>query len=170
VTHDETLQWVREHRAWRLAHKTRPIWARAVHANEVGREFWTADHATETAHDGYLLCVGVAGEPWFQKPEGLAAKYDRGADEMKQFSFDKEPCAYTVHRPRGDVLNWAARVEGAGIEGFYIRPAYDMSHPLYSPAGGYIVRNHVTDPYEGTPDDVWLVQEALFEQTYELLP
>jgi hypothetical protein len=170
LTHEETLQWVREHRAWRLARKTRPIWARPVRPDEIGREFRTADHATEVARDDYLLCVGVASEPWFQKPEAVAAKYDCGPEEMKQFAFDDAPFAYTVYRPRGDVFNWAARVEGPGVDGFHMRPGYDTDHPLYSPAGGYVVMKHVADPYDGSPDDVWLVQEALFEQTYEFLP
>jgi hypothetical protein len=170
LTHEETLQWVREHHAWRLARKTKPIWARPVRPDEVGREFQTADHATETARDGYWLCAGVAGEPWFQKAETIAAKYDRGAEEVKQFSFDEKPVGYTVYTPRGDVRNWAARVAGPGIEGFFVRPGYDRDHPLYSPAGGYVVRDHVADPYEGSPADVWLVQESLFEQTYEFVP
>jgi hypothetical protein len=170
LTHEETLQWVREHRAWRLVHKTKPIWARPVRPDEVGREFQTADNAKEVAREGAWLSVGVAGEPWFQKPETIAAKYDRGAEEEKQFPFDGKPCAYTVYRPRGDVRNWAAQVKGPGIEGFSIRPGYDPDHPLYSPAGGYVVRGNVADPYRESPDDVWLVQESLFGQTYEPVP
>jgi hypothetical protein len=170
LSHEETLRWIAEHRAWRPARKTRPIWARPLAADEVGKDFRTADHATETAREGYWLCVGAAGEPWFQKPEKVAAKYDRAGEESKQFAFDEWPRTYTIYRPRGDVLNWAARVEGPGIEGFFIRPAYDMQNPLYSPAGGYVVKDHVADPYRGGTDDVWLVQEALFQSTYELLP
>jgi hypothetical protein len=29
------------------------------------------------------------------------------------------------------------------------------------------VRDHIADPYAGPPNDVWLVQEPLFERTYE---
>jgi hypothetical protein len=54
------------------------------------------------------------------------------------------------------------------IESFYIRPGYDMSHPLYSPAGGYVVTGDVPDPYTAQLNDVWLVQQPLFESTYEL--
>jgi hypothetical protein len=169
LTHDEVLRWVRERRAWRLARKTKPIWARPVRLDEVGREFRTADHSTQLARDGYWLCAGVAGEPWFQKPEAIAAKYDPAGEETRRFPFDESPCAYTVYRPRGDVLNWAARIDGPGIEGFSVMAPYDKEHPLYSPAGGYVVRNHAADPYEDSPDDVWLVQESFFEQTYEFV-
>ena len=135
-----------------------------------GVEFHTADNANEVAREGYWLCVGVVGEPWFQKPDRVTSRYDKGADEVKQFSFDGEPQSYTIYRPRGDVLSWAARIEEPGIAGFSIRPGYDPKTELSSPSGGYVVRDHVDDPYQGTPDDVWLVQAAIFESTYEFVP
>jgi hypothetical protein len=170
LTHDEVLRWVREQRAWRLARKTRPIWVRPVRPDEVGREFRTADHATQVARDGFWLCAGAGGEPWFQTPDAVAAKYEAGAEELRQYPFDPSPRAYTVHRPRGDALNWAARIDGPGVEGFFVVTGYDREHPLYSPAGGYVVRNHVADPYADDPADLWLVQQSLFEQTYEFVP
>jgi hypothetical protein len=170
LTHEETLAWIGEQQAWRLARKTKPIWARPVRADEIGKEFQTADRVVEVAREGYWLCVGVAGEPWFQKPEKIGSRYERGDEEMKQFAFDPVPRAYTVYRPRGDVLNWVARVGGGDIEGFSVRAPYDRDHPLYSPAGGYVVKDHVADPYGDRPDDVWLVQQSLFESTYELVP
>src|SRR5512139_1163373 len=45
LTHVETLRWIADHRAWRVARKTKPIWARPVAPGEVGKEFHTADHA-----------------------------------------------------------------------------------------------------------------------------
>ena len=57
-----------------------------------------------------------------------------------------------------------------GIEGFYIRPGYDPEQQLYSPSGGYVVKDEVKDPYTDKPSDVWLVQQSLFESTYELVP
>ncbi len=169
LSHEQTLDWIQQHRAWRLAKKVKPIWARAGQADEIGRPFQTADHATEVAQEGFWLCVGVVGEPWFQKLEKIEAKYDRAHQESKQFSFDQKSHVYQVFEPKGDVRNWAAQVSGPQIEGFYIRPNYDMQHPLYSPTGGYVVKNHVSDPYRDNPDEVWLVQQPLFESTYELL-
>jgi hypothetical protein len=64
--------------------------------------------------------------------------------------------------------NWAAKVTVPGIEGFYIQPNYPTDGPLYSPAGGWVVMDYVDDPYAADPTDVWLVQEALFESTYEV--
>lgn len=169
LSHEETLKRIHDQRAWRLAKKTKPIWVREVRPDEVGKEFQTADHLTEKAQVGYVLCVGVAGEPWFQRAERVEAKYDPSGEEQKKFSFDDEPQTYRIYQPKEGTRNWAAQVAGPDIEGFSIRPNYDVEHPLYSPAGGYVVKDFVPDPYEGNPDDVWLVQQPLFESTYEFV-
>jgi hypothetical protein len=169
LAHQETLEWIHEHRAWRRARKTRPVWARAVTTDEIGKEFQTADRALEKAREGAWLCVGVANEPWFQTLEKIEAKYERGGAETKQFAFDDKPHEYHLFQPKPDVVNWAARVAGPGIAGFSIRPGYDPATPLHSAGGGYVVKGDVPDPYRDKPDDVWLVQQPLFESTYDLL-
>ena len=167
LSHEQTLEWINKHRAWRLAKKTKPIWARPVRPEEVGKEFQTADLAVEKAQEGYWLCVGVAGEPWFQKLDRINTRYDRGEDTVKRFTFDTEPRSYTIYQPKGDVRNWVAKIEGPGIEGFAVQSSFGT---LHSPAGGYAVMDHVPDPYQGAPKDIWLVQPKLFAATYELEP
>jgi hypothetical protein len=167
LTHDETLRWIADHRAWRAARKTKPIWARPVAPEEVGREFQTADHAVERATSDHWLCVGVADEPWFQKPDRIEAKYERAGSERRKFSFDDTAREYECFTPREGSRNWVAQIDDTGIEGFYVQPNYPTDGPLYSPAGGYVVKDYVDDPYAGDPNDVWLVQEGLFESTYE---
>lgn len=170
LNHDQTLRWIHEHKAWRLARKTRPMYARPVRKDEVGKEFQTADRATEKAREGYWLCVGIAGEPWFQHPDKIAAKYTRGAEESRKFAFDDAARPYVTFTPKGEVRNWVAEIKDPAIEGFTITPNYNKNGPpLYSPAGGYVVRDAVPDPYKANPDDVWLVQKAIFESTYELV-
>jgi hypothetical protein len=170
LSHDETLRWITEQRAWRRARKTKPIWARAVEPAEVGREFQTADHAIEKARAGYWLCVGVAGEPWFQTLEKIEGKYEPAVEETKTFDFDAKSRKYRVFKPKATTRNWVAQVKGPEIAGFFIKPNYDPEHPLYSPAGGYVVRDDVKEPYQAKPGDVWLVQQGLFESTYEVIP
>ena len=170
LTHEQTLEWIHKNRAWLRAKKTKPIWARAIDKEEIGKEFQTADHAVERAKGGYWLCVGVAGEPWFQKQEKIDTKYNHDGDEMKQFVFDSRSRTYHVYKPKENARNWVAQVKGPGIAGFHIKPNYDMDHPLYSPAGGYVVTEDVADPYQANLKDVWLVQEAIFDSTYELIP
>jgi hypothetical protein len=170
LSHEETLSWITAQRAWRPARKTRPIWSRPVAPEEAGREFQTADHVKEVAREGAWLCVGIAGEPWFQSLAKIEEKYDLAGEETRSFEFDGAPRHYRLFNPKPTSRNWAAQVKGPGIEGFYIKPGYDADRPLYSPVGGYVVRGESEDPYKRKPDDVWLVQEPLFESTYELIP
>lgn len=175
LSHEQTLEWITNNQAWRLAKKTKPIWARPVLPGEIGKEFKTADHppdrdVKEKARAGFWLCVGVAGEPWFQKPERVTERYEPAEEESKQFSFDTQSHRYRLYKPKEDARNWVAQIKGPGIEGFEIRPNYDMDHPLYAPKGGFVVMDHVPDPYQGNPKDVWLVQERLFNSTYEFIP
>lgn len=167
LSHEETLRWVREHHAWRMARKTKPIWGRPVAAEEVGRVFTTADHTEQAARAGYWLSVGICGEPWFQTAGAIESKYRRGERAERRFAFDDRPRDYTELLPTTESQNWAACVTGPDIEGFYIRVGYDQESPLYSPAGGYVLRDPADDPYAGEPRDVWLVQRALFESTYD---
>ena len=169
LSHEETLNWINQHRAWRLARKTKPMWVREVGPDEADKEFQTADRAIEKPKPGHLLCVGVAGEPWFQKAERVATRFELVGEEQRQFSFDSEPQTYRIYRPKESTRNWAARVADPSIAGFTVRPNYDVEHPLYSPSGGFVVRDYCDDPYSANPDDVWLVQEPLFLSTYELI-
>jgi hypothetical protein len=168
LTHEQTLEWIERHSAWRPARKLKPIWARPLAEEEMGREFQTADHAVEKGKPGALLCVGVAGEPWFQAAEKVRAKYEVGEEETRQFNFDTKPRAYRVYRPLPDSRVLAAQVKSEGIKEFSIRPGYDPTITLRSPAGGYVVRNYTADPTT-RPSDVWLVQKELFESTYEFV-
>ena len=118
----------------------------------------------------YWLSVGVAGEPWFQSLEKIEHKYNPAGEEVRAFRFDARPMRYRIFKPKAATRNWAAGVSGPGITGFFIRPHYDPTRPLYSPAGGFVVRDDAPDPYQARPDDVWLVQKDLFDSTYELLP
>ena len=101
-----------ENKAWRLAKKTKPIWARPVEPDEVGKEFPTADHVKEKARAGVWLCVGVAGEPWFQSLEKIEAKYKPDAREARTFDFDTKPRTYQKFKPKGTARNWVAQVTG----------------------------------------------------------
>lgn len=169
LAHDETLLWIAEHKAWRLARKTKPMWARPVEPDEVGKDFQTADQVKEKARADAWLCVGIAGEPWFQMHEKIDAKYEQDGQEAKKFDFDTKKRTYRIYKPKGTARNWVAQVKAPDIKGFYVRPSYDPDRPLYSPSGGYVVKNEVTDPYHDKPREVWLVQQSLFESTYELI-
>ena len=168
LDHDQTLRWIADHKAWRVARKTRPIWARPVRTDEVGKEFMTADHVVERASADHWLCVGVAEEPWFQTRAKIESKYTPAGKEERRFAFDDAAHVYEHLVPLPTSRNWAAQVTGLDIAGFYIQPNYPTDGPLYSPAGGWVVMDYVEDPYGADPTDVWLVQRSLFESTYEV--
>lgn len=169
LSHEETLRWIVDHKAWKEAKKTKPIFARKVRSDEVDKEFKTADHSVEKAREGYWLCVGVAGEPWFQSLDKIEEKYKHAGDKDRKFDFDTSSREYREYVPRAEVRSLVAQVKGDEIAGFYIKPNYDPKNPLYSPAGGYVVTDYVADPYKAPMKDVWLVQEKLFESTYEIV-
>jgi hypothetical protein len=174
LTHEQTLQWIRDNRAWKQARKVKPIRVRHLDKNEIGKEFQTADQAIERGQEGFVLCVGVAGEPWFQREDKVKTRYELVGMEETKFSFDRESHTYQIYKPKDDTLNWAAQVQGKFrfrvIDKFSVRPNYDMEHPLVSKAGGYVVRDDAPDPYKEDVPDVWLVQQVLFESTYEFVP
>lgn len=169
LTHEQTLQWISDHRAWRLARKTMPIWARALNPQDINKEFQTIDHVAQVAREGFWLCAGVSGEPWFQRLEDILDKYEATAEERRQFDFDLYACIYHVFHPKANVASWVAQVNAVGVSGFFIEPIYDPAHPLFSPIGGYVVREFTDDPYGSAPKDVWLVQQVVFESTYEFV-
>ena len=129
LSHDESLKWIDEHKAWKLARKTRPIWARPVEPDEDGKEFQTADHVKQVARQDSWLCVGGSGEPWFHALDKIEGKYEPSGEEVKSFRFDTESRTYKIFKPRVDVKNWVAQVKGPGIEGFFIKPGYDPERP-----------------------------------------
>jgi hypothetical protein len=140
-----------------------------VTPEEEGREYQTADRAVERAQLGQWLCVGVVEEPWFQSFETIEARYHPGEHMTREFSFDDAPTRYQQFHPRASDRRWVAQIQGPQIDGFEIIPSYDVDKPLYSPAGGYVVRGDAEDPYAEEPEDIWLVQREIFESTYEFV-
>ena len=171
LTHEATLEWIRRNkRLWRKVKKTRPMYARATDPDEQDKEFHTAEGTTQRPQRGFWLCVGVIGEPWFQTKDKIESKYEPAGVKSTKFAFDAQEREYHVYRPKGDVSNWAVQITDQGrIASFTFRPSYDPNQPLMAPAGAYVV----TDDAQAAPDDpaklkdVWLVQQAIFESTYE---
>jgi predicted acylesterase/phospholipase RssA len=170
LSHEEVLAWIKKNQAWKRVKKTKPIYARATEPDEAGKAFQTAEGTVQQPQPGHWLCVGVAQEPWFQKKAKLDSKYEPVGVETKQFPFDARPFQYHKYQPKGDILNWAAQVQGEGVSSFSFRPSYDPDHPLVCAPGTYVVMDDTKDPYRDEVKDVWVVQQALFESTYSREP
>jgi predicted acylesterase/phospholipase RssA len=171
LSHEETLEWIRQNRSlWRRVKKTQSIDARAIQPDELDKDFHTAEGTTQRPQPGYWLSVGIIGEPWFQKKDRLEARYEHAGVKTMKFDFDDRPREYQVYKPKEDVFNWAIQIkDGDRIASLTFRASYDPKQPLMAPAGAYVVTEDSPSPPDDPAHvkDIWLVQQAIFESTYE---
>ena len=178
LSHDESLKWIEEHKAWKLAKKTRPIWARPVEPDEDGKEFQTADHVKQVARKDSWLCVGSAGEPWFQALDKIEGKYEPSGEEVKSFRFDTGARTYKTLQAEGGceelggpgertrhrgILHQAGLRPGVAplLARRRVRGQGPCRRPLSGQSQGCLAR--------AAAKDVWLVQQPLFESTYSIV-
>jgi hypothetical protein len=133
---------------WFHARKTHPIWVKAVERDQTVQ---TLEGKVQVAA-GDLLCRGVGGELWPQKPAAVAKKYSP-AEEV-------------------DAEGWRKHVPQPDVEGVM---AAQVDHPfavmaswgrLKGKAGDFVVKNF-RDRDTELPDDVWIVDQGLFHETYQ---
>jgi len=126
------------------ARKTKSIWAKRI---EVRQEIEMLEGRLVAGPNDYL-CRGILGEQWPQKVQKLLEKY------LPSDEFDAE--AWQRFDPQPE----AARVEVAQVpHPFRVSAQWGE---LCVKANDYIVRS-TTDPA-----DVWIVDRAIFEASYEL--
>jgi len=123
--------------------KTKSIWAKRV---EVKQEVATLEGRLVTGPGDYL-CRGIIGEHWPQKAAKLLDKY------LPSNEIDAE--GWQQFNPKPE----AAPVEAAQID----TPFRVIAHwgELTGKAKDYVVRSK-TDP-----TDIWIVDKAIFEASYE---
>jgi hypothetical protein len=133
---------------WRHARKTRPIWARQIDRTE---RIETLE-GPEDVPAGNFLCRGEAGDVWPQSTQRLETKYQPTTEQTGD--------GWRKYLPRPD---------DTGVM------AAPIAHPfavqakwgeLKGKAGDYLVKNY-DDRNEEFPEDVWIVDGALFRATYE---
>lgn len=133
---------------WFHAKKTRPIWARRLKRDERV----TTLEGDELVPAGNYLCRGEAGDIWPQTEERLRAKYV-ATDESDAAGFTR----WEPHPDAQGVL--AAQIDRP----FQVRAEWGM---LSGKAGDYLLKNY-EDRDNARPRDVWIVDQQLFEATYE---
>jgi hypothetical protein len=144
------LQEVNAGKLWFHARKTRPIWVRRLEHPETVKTL----EGEEQVPAGNYLCRGEAGDLWPQKEERLTAKYeltDQVDDEGWQKCLPKPDAAGVM----------AAQVPHA----FQVQAKWGM---LSGKPGDFIVKNY-EDRGADNPEDVWIVDQGLFQATYEPL-
>jgi hypothetical protein len=136
--------------AWFRAKKVRPIWAKRLETDEMVKTI----EGTERVKAGDYLCRGEAGDIWPQKATSLTEKYDK-TEEVDAEGWYK----YVPRADHKGVL--AARVPHA----FVVKASWGL---LSGKAGDYIVKGFA-DQDVAYPDDVWIVDQKLFQATYKAL-
>jgi hypothetical protein len=143
----EFLDEINAAKSWFHAKKTRPIWARRLEQPERVKTL----EGEEDVPAGNFLCRGEAGDIWPQTAERLEAKY-LSTEEVTDDGWRR----YLPHPDNTGVM--AARVEHP----FAITAKWGE---LKGKPGDYVVKNY-DDRDAPFPEDVWIVDAALFQATY----
>jgi hypothetical protein len=133
---------------WVHAKKTRPIWAKRL---ELAQTVKTLE-GEERVSPGHYLCRGEAGDIWPQTEETLIERYI-ATDEVKSDGWRK----YEPHPDAEGVL--AVQFDHA----FEVQASWGK---LTGKPGDFLVKSF-QDRETRYPNDVWIVDQSLFWQTYE---
>ncbi len=146
----QVLDEANAHGSWLHAKKSRPIWAKRLHAAQTVRTL----EGDEQVAAGHYLCRGEAGDLWPQSEQTLLQRY-LATDEL-------------------DAEGWRKYQPHPDAEGVLATP---IDHPfevhatwgrLSGKPGDYLVKNF-KDRETAYPADVWVVDQILFRQTYTVV-
>jgi PGDYG protein len=144
----EILDEVAHAKMWFHAKRVRPIWAKEIDKDQTVE---TIEGPTK-AKAGDYLCRGEAGEFWAQSAKQITERYDK-TDEVDAGGWRK----FTPRPDNQGVL--AAQVNHA----FSVHAKWGV---LAGKSGDYVLKNF-TDRDVSYPDDVWVVDQKLFQLTYQ---
>ena len=144
----ELLGEVEEAGLWFHAKKTRPIWAKRLEQDETVETL----EGEEQVPAGNYLCRGEAGDIWPQTEERLRAKYVMMAEVDEQ-----------------GWRRWQPKSDAAGVMATQIPHPFEV-HAEWGLLSGkkddFLLKNY-EDRDNEAPTDVWIVDQELFEATYE---
>jgi hypothetical protein len=133
---------------WFHARKTRPIWARRL---EEAQSVKTLE-GDEFVEAGHYLCRGEAGNVWPQTEKDLLRRYT-ASDEFGADGWRK-------YLPNPDAR---------GVMAIQVDRPFEVHAPwgtLTGKAGDFLLKNF-EDRETLYPDDLWIVDQTLFGETYE---
>jgi len=142
------MKWNRRN-GWFHARKTRPIWARQLEASATIETL----EGTEQVAAGDFLCRGEAGDLWAQTEANLLKRYRPVPDSPPSVE------GWRKYEPLPD----AAGVLAIAIDHRFVVEA--TWGTLHGKAGDYLVKNY-GDRDVPFPEDLWIVDRTLFDQTY----
>jgi len=142
------LKELNDGQLWFHAKKTRPIWVRRLEKPETVKTL----EGEERVPSGNYLCRGEAGDIWPQTEDRLTAKYSLTDD------LDDQGWRKCLPKPDASGV-MAAQVSHA----FHVQAQWGV---LSGKAGDFVVKNY-EDRDNPDPKDVWIVDQDLFQATYE---
>lgn len=143
----QLLAEVNARREWSHYRKTRPIWARRV----ATAESIVTLEGPEQVPAGAFVCRGEAGDLWAQSELTLLKRYV-ATDEFQE--------GWQRYRPHPDA---------EGVMAIPVDHAFEVQATwgrLRGKPGDFLLKNFA-DRDNGAPQDVWIVDQTLFRQTYE---
>ena len=133
---------------WFHAKKTRPIWARRLEEAQTVKTL----EGEEQVEAGHYLCKGEAGDIWPQTEKDLNKRYT-ATDEVTADGWRK-------YQPHPDAQ---------GVMATHIDHSFEVQATwgkLSGKPGDFLLKNF-SDRETASPADVWIVDQTLFQQTYE---
>lgn len=144
------LQRLNTAHAWLRAKKTKPIWVKRLEHEQTVKTL----EGPVPAHAGDYLCRGEIGEVWPQKGKDLEARY------TPTEAVDAD--GWRRYEPRPD---------SEGVLAAQVAYPFEVQAKwgkLTGKAGDYVLKNF-RDRAVAYPEDVWIVDQRLFQATYEIL-
>jgi hypothetical protein len=133
---------------WFHAKKVRPIWAKKLTQDQKVKTL----EGEEQVQAGDYLCRGEAGDIWPQSAKNVEQKY--------QPASEPDADGWTKYVPRPDNQGvWAAPISHA----FSLQTSWGK---LTGKPGDFLVKKF-QDQFEPYPEDVWIVDQKLFQATYQ---
>lgn len=144
----EVLDEIGHAKVWFHAKRVRPIWAKVL---DMDQTVDTIEGSTK-AKAGDYLCRGEAGEFWAQSAKQITERYDQ-----------------TGEVDSGGWRKYAPRPDNQGVMAAQVAHAFSVHAKwgvLAGKPGDYVLKSF-TDREVSYPDDVWIVDQKLFQLTYE---
>jgi len=147
----ELLEQVNKSNSWLHYKKTKPLWARELKTSETVGTL----EGKITYNAGDFLCKGPSEDMWGQKAESLYKKYVQAPDS------------------KPDEEGWQkflSKADAVGVMAVSIDHDFAVEHQVWGTfhgkAGSYLVKSY---DYKDTefPEDMWIVNQKIFESTYE---
>ncbi len=136
---------------WFPAVKTAPVWAKR---NESKNQRVSSKEGETLSQIGDIICRGSEDEIWTQEPKTFESKY-YPTSEFDELGFQK----FLPRESDSEVL--AAEIKHA----FNVRTSVGI---LSGKPGDFIVKSR-RDENEEFPDSVWVIDKAIFSDTYKRL-